>query len=104
MSVLTEIVSLGQENMSTIGNCFAKHSEKVSKKYVQHFSERAAARISRDCYKRYKPQADVKNAAKLRDTAIKRSQTPSVHAIKKWTQVLSTESGYIRMQLLWMIT
>ena len=87
MSVLTEIVSLGKENMSTIANCFAKHSEKVCKKYyVQHFSERAAARISWDCYKRYKPQADVKKAAKLRDVAIKRSRTPSVHSIKKWIQ------------------
>ena len=53
---------------------------------MQHFSERAAARISWDCYKRYKPQADLKKTAKLRDTAIKRSRTPSVHAIKKWIQ------------------
>ena len=68
-------------------NFFAKHSEKICKKYyVQHFSERAAARISWDCYKRYKPQADLKKTAKLRDTAIKRSRTPSVHAIKKWIQ------------------
>ena len=85
MSLLTEIVSLGKE--STIANCFAKYSEKVRKKYyVQHFSERAAARISWDCYKRYKPQAGVKKAAKLGDTAIKRSRTPSVCAIKKWIQ------------------
>ena len=29
MSVLTETVGLGKENISTIANCFAKHSEKV---------------------------------------------------------------------------
>ena len=62
-------------------------TQKVCKKYyVQHLSERAAARISWDCYKRYKPQADFKKAAKLRNAAIKRSRTPSVHAIKKWIQ------------------
>ena len=94
MPVLTEIVSLGKENMSTIANCFAKHSEKVCKKYyVQNFSERAASRISWDCYIRYKPQADVKKAAKLRSAAIKRSQTPSVRAIKKWIQDIVNRIG-----------
>ena len=87
MLVLTEIVSLGKENMSTIANCFEKHSEKVYKKYyVQNFSERANARISWDCYKRYKPQADVKKAVKLRNTAIKNSRVPSVRSIKKWIE------------------
>ena len=87
MSVLMEIVSLGKENISTIANCFAKHSEKVCKKYyVKHFPERAATRISWDCYKSYKPQADVKKAAKVRNAAIKRSQIPTVHSVKKWIQ------------------
>ena len=87
MSVLTEIVSLGKENISTIANCFAKHSEKICKKYyVQHFSERAATRISWDCYKRYKPQADIKKAVKVGNAAMKNSRIPTVKSIKKWIQ------------------
>ena len=45
MSVITEPVSLGAEHLSSIDNCFAKHSEKVCKKYyVRHFSERERER------------------------------------------------------------
>ena len=72
MSVLTEIVGLGKENILTIANCFAKHLEKVCKKYyVQHISERAAGRISSDCHKRYKLQANVRKAGKVRNAVIK---------------------------------
>ena len=60
MSVITELVSLGAENLASIANCFAKYSEKVCKKYyVRHFSEREAARLSWECYKRYTPQEDA---------------------------------------------
>ena len=33
MSVITKLVSLGAEHLSSIANCFVKHSEKVCKKY-----------------------------------------------------------------------
>ena len=41
MSFINEPVTLEAEHLSSIANCFAKHSEKVCKKYyVRHFSER----------------------------------------------------------------
>ena len=89
MSVLTKIFSLGKESISTVTNCFAEHSEKVCKKYyVQHFSERAAARILWDCSERYKPRPDVKKTAKVRNAAIKRSRILLVRSIKKWIHVI----------------
>ena len=35
MSVITELVRLGAEHLSSIANCFAKHSEKVCKKLLR---------------------------------------------------------------------
>ena len=77
--------SLGNENLSSIANCFAKHIEKVCKKYyVRHFSEREAARLSWECYSRYKPSEDATKASKIRAAAIKRCRVPNVKSIKKW--------------------
>ena len=87
MSVLTEIVSVGTENISNIASCFAKHSEKVCKKfYVQHFSEREAAWLSWSCYNMYKPPADIKKATSIRKTAIEKAKVPCASTIKKWLQ------------------
>lgn len=87
MSVLTEIVSLGRENISTIASCFGKHSEKVCKKhYVQHYSERDAARLSWKCYKMYKPKDDMKKAAEVRNKAIQKARIPSAWKIQKWME------------------
>ena len=50
MSVITEIVSMGQENISNLATCFAKHSEAVCKKHcVQLFSEKEAAGLATEC-------------------------------------------------------
>ena len=83
--VITEIVSLGKENISTLATCFAKHSEKVCKKYfVLQFSEREAARISWSCYDLYKPDADIRKAVKFRDSARSKVPVPSTETIKSY--------------------
>ena len=85
MSVITEIVSIGKENISTLATCFAKHSEAVCKKYyVQHFSEREAARISWSCYNMYKTTDDVRKASKIRADVIKKRPMASSKDIKCW--------------------
>lgn len=87
MSVLTEIVSLRSENISTIASCFRKHSEKVCKKhYVQHYSEREATQLSWKCYKIYKPKEDMKKAAEVRNKAIQEARIPSAKKIQKWME------------------
>ena len=79
MSVITEIVSMGQENTSTFATCFAKHSESVCKKYyVQHYSEREAARISWSCYQKYSTSDDIKKAAKIRQKIVDKQPVVSV--------------------------
>ena len=85
MSVLTEIVSLGKESIFNIASCFAKHTEKVCKKYyIQHYSEREAARLSCSCYNMYKPLEDIQKPAKVRKTAIAKAALPKSGTIKKW--------------------
>ena len=92
MSVITELVSLGAENLASIANCFTKHSEKVCKKYyVRHFSEREAARLSWECYKRYTPHEDAPKASKVRVAAIKKCKMPNIKSIKKWIKDLATK-------------
>ena len=55
-SVITELVSMGDENLDNIAHCFAKHGKEVCKKfYVQFFSAREAARLSWKCYQIYQP-------------------------------------------------
>ena len=88
-SRMSKLVKIGKESMSTIANCFAKHSEKVCKRfYVQHYSERAAARISWECYQRYKPQEDLKKASQFKSAALQNKAMPSSRIIKKWIQDL----------------
>ena len=83
--VITEIVSLGKENISTLATCFAKHSEKVCKKYfVLQLSEREAARITWSCYDLYKPDADIRKAVKFRDSARSKVPVPSTETIKSY--------------------
>ena len=87
MSVITEIVALGKDNVETIANCFAKHGEKVCKKYyIQAFSERSAARISWDCYSLYKSQDNLKAAAAIRTKKLKTASLPTVSKIKNWIE------------------
>lgn len=79
MLILTEIVRIGKDSMSTIANCFAKHSEKVCKRfYVQYFSEKAASRIFWECCQRYKPQEDLKKASRVRSVALENKAIPSI--------------------------
>ena len=71
----------------TIASCFRNHSEKVCKKYyVQHYSEREAARLSWKCYKMYKPKEDMKKAAEVRNKAIQKARIPSARKIQKWME------------------
>ena len=85
MSVITEIVSFGKENISNLATCWAKHSEKVCKKYyIQHFSEREAARISWACYNMYKTPEDVKKAVNMREKIIKNVKVAKSNQIRKW--------------------
>ena len=89
MSILTEKVGIGKDRMSTIANCFAKHSEKVYKRfYVQHYSERGAARISWELDQLYKPQEDLQNASRVRSIALENKAMPTITTIKKWIQDL----------------
>ena len=86
MSVLTEIVTLGSENISTIASYFGKHSEKVCKKHVQHYSEHEAARLSWKCYKMYKTKEDMKKAAEVPNKAIQKARITCARKIQKWME------------------
>ena len=90
MSFITEPVSLEAEHLSSIANCFAKHSEKVCKKYyVRHFSEREAARLLLwECYQRYTPNQDPVKAGKMRSAAIKKCHVADTGMIETWIKEL----------------
>ena len=46
-SVITELITLGEDTLDNIAHCFAKHSTETCKKfYVQFFSNRKAVRLS----------------------------------------------------------
>lgn len=92
ISAITELASLGSENLSTIANCFAQHSEKVCKKYhVRHLLEREAARLSWKCCEKYKPRDGVCTVAKTRTAAMKKCGVSKTNLVKKWIKEITAK-------------
>ena len=76
---------MGQQNISTLTTCFAKHSQSVCKKhYVQMYLGREAARIYWSCYQKYRTSDDVIKAVDVRKSLIKNVELASTKKIKEW--------------------
>ena len=84
-SVITELVSLGEDSLENIVYCFEKHTKEVCKKfYVQLWSTREAARLSwKQCHQMYSTENE-KKAAQLREDLLSKTRSPEVDYIEPW--------------------
>ena len=85
-SIITELVSLGTEELETIAHCFAKHDKKTCRRfYVQFWNNREAVRLSWKCQNMLKPLSEnERKAVEQRETTLAKSSIPSTSQIKKW--------------------
>ena len=71
-SVITELVSLGEDSLENITFCFRKHTKEVCKTFcVQFWSTREAARLSWKCHQMYNTEYENK-AVKLRENILEK--------------------------------
>ena len=79
-SIITELVSLGEDSLDSIAHCYSKHGIKVCKKhYIQFFSNTKATELSWKSYERCRTL--TKEEKKASNTHLKLLVKKT---IKKW--------------------
>lgn len=88
ISIATELVGLGEENLKTLAETFMKNKESTTRKfYVQHWANRESLRLSMKCMDHFKMNQHEKALILQRKNIDSRLSTSRI-AVENWFGVL----------------